>query len=523
MQFRSGPLGGGVAGIGPVSLRTLLDAEQFGIRAIYLPEGAEQREIRWVTVTEMVDPAPYLLGDELILTLGISWPEPTSPEITTFMERVASAGVSAVGTSVAPALQHTEIPVALVEAARRFNLPLIEIPLRTTFRSVAEYVVDRQVADRYAVARRTLEVHEALTDALLSRQGLDGLIARLRTMLDAPVALIDFHGNVLAATPTGEVWPTGEILAARSRLQFGSVVAGVTCYPVSVANHNVAFVCTRGGAETQDVVRFALGLVALEFSRLQAERNGRRELVGEVIEDLVHGDVSDTAGANRLARWGVDTQAGNRVVLARVACPPERLHDVPWNGDRFLPGGVGQYVVALVSDVIALVVSERVDVERLTCGMREHLGRLGPVSIGLGGVYPGVTGLRMSWYEAQEALSHGPGVNQPAPVSMSRLLLANLKVPLGSLGEEMLRPLLEYDREHESCLVETLRAFVEHDCQVSQASEAMYVHRNTFRYRMQLIEKLTDRDLTSFADLVNLYLAILALDIERNRHGSAVD
>jgi purine catabolism regulator len=129
----------------------------------------------------------------------------------------------------------------------------------------------------------------------------------------------------------------------------------------------------------------------------------------------------------------------------------------------------------------------------------------------------------MSWYEAQEALSHGPGVNQPAPVSMSRLLLANLKVPLGSLGEEMLRPLLEYDREHESCLVETLRAFVEHDCQVSQASEAMYVHRNTFRYRMQLIEKLTDRDLTSFADLVNLYLAILALDIERNRHGSAVD
>jgi PucR family transcriptional regulator, purine catabolism regulatory protein len=522
MQIGSGPLSGGVAGIGPVSLRTLLEAEQFGIRPLYLPEGAEDREIRWVTVTEMVDPAPYLLGDELILTLGISWPEPDSPEMTMFMERIASAGVSAVGTSVAPVLAHQEIPAAMLDAARRLNLPLIEVPLRTTFRSVAEFVVDRQVADRYAVARRTLEVHEALTDALLSRQGLDGLIARLRTMLDTPVALIDFHGNVLAAAPPSDgSWPAAEIRAARSRLRFGSVIAGVTCYPVNVTGHNVAFVCTLGGAEASDVVRFALGLVALEFNRLQAERNGRRELVGEVIEDLVHGDVTDTEGRHRLARWGVNTDVGNRMVLARVACPPERLHDVPWNSDRFLPGSVGQYIVALVGDVIAVVVPATVDVDRLACGMREHLGGLGQLTIGVGGVHPGVTGLRMSWYEAQEAMSHGPGVNQPTPVSMSRLLLANLKVPLGSLGEEMLRPLLEYDREHDSCLVETLRAFVEHDCQVSPASEAMYVHRNTFRYRMQLIEKLTDRDLASFPDLVNLYLAILALDIEHDRRGAA--
>jgi DNA-binding PucR family transcriptional regulator len=93
-------------------------------------------------------------------------------------------------------------------------------------------------------------------------------------------------------------------------------------------------------------------------------------------------------------------------------------------------------------------------------------------------------------------------------------MLANLKVPLHSVGQSILEPLVAHDRQNEAHLVETLRAYIEVDCQTSEAAAALFVHPNTLRYRLRLIEKLTGARLASFEDLVNFYLALHSLDRE---------
>jgi purine catabolism regulator len=129
----------------------------------------------------------------------------------------------------------------------------------------------------------------------------------------------------------------------------------------------------------------------------------------------------------------------------------------------------------------------------------------GDARVGIGGTYPGVAGLRWSFYEAREALTRGPGINAREPLSLPGLLLASDALPLAELGRAVLAPLLD------AGLVETLRAYLEEDASVSRVAARLFVHRNTVRYRLEQIERLTGRSLAATQDRVQFWLALHAV------------
>ncbi len=63
--------------------------------------------------------------------------------------------------------------------------------------------------------------------------------------------------------------------------------------------------------------------------------------------------------------------------------------------------------------------------------------------------------------------------------------------PTGSLAR-----LMEYDRQHNSYLVQTLQAWLDAFGDVIAAAEALYVHPNTFRYRLRRVAEVGEIDLT---------------------------
>jgi purine catabolism regulator len=88
--------------------------------------------------------------------------------------------------------------------------------------------------------------------------------------------------------------------------------------------------------------------------------------------------------------------------------------------------------------------------------------------------------------------------------------MANPDLPLRRLSEEVLRPLTDFDRDGHGELVATLHAYLAADCSVQAVAERLFVHRNTVRYRLDQIERLTGRSLQSTQDRVQLWLALLA-------------
>jgi purine catabolism regulator len=76
----------------------------------------------------------------------------------------------------------------------------------------------------------------------------------------------------------------------------------------------------------------------------------------------------------------------------------------------------------------------------------------------------------------------------------------------------LLQPLQEYDREHHGDLVRTLAAYLRHGGNATRTADALYLHRNSMRYRLARIHALTRLDLDDADARLALQVAVLLLD-----------
>ncbi len=76
----------------------------------------------------------------------------------------------------------------------------------------------------------------------------------------------------------------------------------------------------------------------------------------------------------------------------------------------------------------------------------------------------------------------------------------------------LLAPLRRYDGEHHGDLVKTLGAYLRHGGNSTQAADALYIHRNSMRYRLTRIHALTGLDLNSADDRLALQVGLLIAD-----------
>lgn len=73
----------------------------------------------------------------------------------------------------------------------------------------------------------------------------------------------------------------------------------------------------------------------------------------------------------------------------------------------------------------------------------------------------------------------------------------------------LLEPLQSYDSEHHGDLVKTLDSYLRHAGNSVQTANALYIHRNSLRYRLTRIRALTGLDLDEPDTRLALQVALL--------------
>lgn len=90
------------------------------------------------------------------------------------------------------------------------------------------------------------------------------------------------------------------------------------------------------------------------------------------------------------------------------------------------------------------------------------------------------------------------------------LELSDLIAERGDTVNGAVARLIAYDRKHSACLVETLGAWLDAFGDVAAASAAVFVHPNTFRYRLRRLSEVGEIDLgdpdARFAAMLQLRL-----------------
>ncbi|RKT56054.1 helix-turn-helix domain-containing protein [Saccharothrix australiensis] len=458
--------------------------------------------------TELPDPGRYLSGGELVLS-GLLWHR-TAADCETFVAALARSGAAALA---AAATDGGGLPDALVEACRRHGVPLLEVPVDLSFAIIIERVVRELAAERVGDAGAQLGRHRRLLTVVAEGGGLAELVAAGATELGAPCRVLSTTGHVVAgAAPPDAAALVREFLRAdRQPL----VARGETLLPVpDRGGHRTAgWVLVVAGDRVRDEVAAELaGLVGVVRSRVVLAREIENRAAGPLLHEVRSG-TGDVAA--RLVAAGRPTDVPLRVLVASAsdgrvelvaALLAEALAPV---APQALIGVVGAEVHAVAPAGAGWVEEVRAALRTVEPGLgatRVLVGVSSPVAVG---------GLRGAAEEASHARRLGERragrtcVVAGEEIALHRLLLAGVPEELrGSLRRRVLGPVLDYDAEHGTDLVGTLRVFLDCSGSWTTAAARLHVHVNTLRYRIGRVAELLNADLSDFTCRVDLYLAL---------------
>ncbi|MBD8535355.1 PucR family transcriptional regulator ligand-binding domain-containing protein, partial [Plantibacter sp. CFBP 13570] len=124
------------------TLQDLLDHRALGLKLVVAgSEGALDRQVAWVSGSDLPDPTPFLLADQVLLTTGTQFGTAVSTtQVEAYVARLADAGVAGLGFGTEVITAGT--PPELAEACAAHGMPLIEVPYRTPFIAVIRYAAD---------------------------------------------------------------------------------------------------------------------------------------------------------------------------------------------------------------------------------------------------------------------------------------------------------------------------------------------------------------------------------------------
>jgi PucR family transcriptional regulator, purine catabolism regulatory protein len=481
-------------------------ASPLGLVAVSSWCADSERPINWVSTTELEDPSQFLRPGDLVLTTGLG--NRTAHQRSRFVECLTSVPVAALGYGVG--LIDDETPRHLVDLAEEHGLALFEVPVTSPFTAVSHWIAEELYTQRYKAVQRATEIQGELTRVLLCEFGLEPMLLRLSQLTGAECAVVDRRGELLAAQPPKSEWePLVEL-----RRQPADDESAVTVTPIVIEQLEVAYLCMRHSEPETPVTPFVAGLIGLELARRQAILTGRRELLGQVLDDIVHGVITGPEVARKLRTHGIDPGVAIRVLVGRVDADAQKLRRVPWSiSDLFATQG-DQIQTALVDDCVVVLAPLERDVTPLAEELRRQLGDLGQnAAVGISQPHTGTRAIRIGFHEARNAVRRAPGVHRAEGLSIASLLLSSTETPVKDVARATLQPLLDYDKERDGALIKTLRVYFDHGCSPHLAAAELVIHRNGLQYRLQKIEALTGHDLTSFHDQVRLWMALAALDL----------
>lgn len=524
-----------------VPVRELLELPELGLRVL-AGASALDREVSWAHVSELVDPTEFLRGGELLLLTGVSLPAGPHAQHT-YVRRLAAAGVAAVGFGIG--LTWSEVPPALVAAAERAGMPLLEVPRAVPFlaitRAVAAAIARRERAtqEQLAAARR------ALTAAAVGPGGLGGVLDELRRLTGGWGVLLNRAGGVLASSPASAAARAAELAGELARLREAPGAASVL---------------TERGAWVQSLTAGAevLGYLAVEAAALTSvDRQVVNAAVPLCVLSLDRSRLVDRATARLRASVLRLLLAGQRELVAAAAdelwngLPAEPVRLLACRGSRFLLAeashrvaqrlAAAQVLYGQLDNALVVLAGDAEVPAVLTALSGTPARRTGTSEMSASPTRMSGTPASRAWTSEMSASRSGPaeptrirvGVSEPAgyaeldraldqahravsagagPVTwfrdLPRLELSDLLPPevAAEFTEATLRPLRASDQGGE--LARSLRVWLAHHGQWDPAAHELGVHRHTLRNRIRKLERLLGRSLDAPEVRAELWLAL---------------
>lgn len=552
-----------------LTVEDLLQIEQINQISLICGEKGLKNEIKGVTIIEAPDIVHFITGGELLLTGLYAFQSCSIDTFKTYLCELQKKKVSGIVLKPGRMVEDAESKIAwLKEFAQRESVPLMEMPFELSFQSILSTVMQRLFNDEVTQLKYYKTTHDNFMALAFSKENeghrIEDILVMLEKLIGNPVAL--FQQNMRCYACSGEKpedfrissgvkkYNPGILTNYEYLVQHGEQTQYIVQLDLNVGI-KMYLVVTEKNTEFNPMNCIAMenAIVSLqyEFARNFAVSELEKKFQNDILYSILHGKHMPMEELQKnISLIGMDLDSSYRVMVFGIAGDIWRRRD--FNERIFYLDVLEESVrncmpeckIHRETDRITAVRRENPDIvqseyrrelrgklERIQANIVHHHRNL-QVKAGVGKQIKGITHLPESYREANDAylfvdiagdaVGITVGENKAQMVLFSDLgifkLLCQIEDPkaLMEYVPESLQKLFEYKKPQRDDLIVTLKAYLDHNQNLSKTAQDLFVHYKTAAYRMEKIVKITGIDFDNANEILAVRIGLVVYQMIGN-------
>lgn len=431
-----------------------------------------------------------------------------------------------------------DISPKLVSLCDELNIPLVIAPSNASYFEMISDVLDLLVGSKNKELTDAMKIYDKMTHLLLDSQDFGTIITEVSRLIERKsVLFFDYNHQCIANSGSTLSDEDMRYLEDQIEQHAGSFAhaherayirepnsdRNILLLPVNSKSTYYGILVVYNADELTELERIALaqarntlGITALNRINL---REYQSKLRNDFVRDLLYWNFADEQAARtRATSLNVDLSRARAVLLLDLF----RFRDYSKGEDEIkierkkalfldtvqeeMQYLAPESLLFRFSDKIALIyIGDSVDNcalkqlgELLQSAVKTKLGV--PMSIGIGRTISKPEAIATSYVDAMNTVRIANRIYKEATCiscdDIPVFLLAagsTDTVQLKRVTDKLLAPIIEYDREHNSNLQETLEILVTNGWDTTVAANQLFVHKNTILQRKKKIESLFEK------------------------------
>lgn len=514
-----------------------------------------RNEVSSATFIDAPDGYDWCKEGDFIVTTGYPFVRHHREEgIMQLLEILVEKKCSGVGIKFGRYIPNiTEKAIAFADQNK---LPIISLPNQLSWSDIIYPIVAHINKKQQSELENTHQVYEQFHQHLKNKGDLQDLTKLLHSFQEVPVTIFLRNFNQIINTD-GAVIFKDEIENIISTLSIGK---GQTLQRIKWRHKDITirWIFNSNSLEggiflwgmesnlttwRKAAIEQAAAIVALNIERLRAVSTTFQRFRNEFLSDLLSSkSIERDALFRRAKEMNWDLKNIYKVLLLDCLFMKqlEKTQISKWEQKNSLLEAMQNKLTPLFPEIIlglekdnrvALLIPDYINTDQLLHELAKITSKIGVTrTVGGMGRLKSIDNLSISYKEAALSLrvAHTQHTNSGNPerkkrsnlfikdfsaLSIERIIFSkNPASEISHLVTEYLQKVIDYDNNRNSELMLTLRIYLNYNGNIHGTAEALIIHKNTVRYRIGLIEDLTNLDLKNLKDQLLLQMMLTGSD-----------
>lgn len=525
------------------TIKDLLESKEFSDMKLIAGQNHKKNEIKGVTIIEAPDIMHFIQGGELLLTGLYAFKSCSITEFQGYLQEIKT--ISGIIIKKGRTVKDAETKIKMLEEyANEHSLPLIQVPFEISFQKIMSFVMEHIFNEEVTHLKYFKTTHDNFTALTLSshqrEHPIKDILDMLNKLIRNPVALYDRNFNCYAAAND----EFSEFHLSKNAKPFDAGM--LTKYKYLKQNNQyiielnltdkmyLVITETVSKFESLDCIAIENAIIALqyEFSRKQAIAELEKKYQNDIFNNLLNGKIISYAELKRnIELLNMDFNGFYRVLVFGLEYQGRKNINQTLYNMTDVENYILQYSpdVKIYRDMDKIVVIQPTNHEQTQLECKQYISELKQfveqqntkllVKIGVGKMVHGITHIKASYCEAQDALSFihimdnfsdNSDILLFSELGIFKLLCqeTNPNVLIEYIPES-LQKLYNYKKSQQKELITTLKTYLNFNQNLSKTAQSLYVHYKTVAYRIDKISEITGMDFDNPNEMLEVRIGLI--------------